>query len=76
MFNENEISPVTGIIEENHVYIDFGEHEGKSVLEVSDTHPDFYQYIIEKRNLGECVIRRNKDKLFKLYVSEKNPSVH
>ena len=41
------VSPVTGILAEDHVFIDFGEHEGKSVLEVSDTHPLFYDTLIE-----------------------------
>ena len=64
-----EISPLTGIIEEDLVFIDFGEHEGKSVLEVADTIPDYYQYLVDKKNLGKCAIRRSKDKCFRLYVS-------
>ncbi|MCB9062282.1 MAG: hypothetical protein H6622_12245 [Halobacteriovoraceae bacterium] len=64
-----EISPITGIIEEDRVFIDFGEHEGKSLLEVSDTLPEFYDYLIEQKNNGDCLIRRSKDKLFRLYVS-------
>jgi hypothetical protein len=64
-----ETSPVTGIIAEETVFIDFGEHEGKSVLEVGDTHPDYYQYLVEKKDEGICTIRRSKDKSFKLYVS-------
>ena len=35
-----DISPLTGIIAEELVYVDFGEHEGKSVLEIADTVPD------------------------------------
>lgn len=64
----SDVSPVTGIIEEDKVYVDFGEHEGKSVLEVADTLPDFYQYLIEKKNDGKCAIRRSRDKLFRLYI--------
>jgi hypothetical protein len=64
-----ELSPLTGIIEEDKVIIDFGEHEGKSVLEVADTMPDFYEFLVDQKNGGKCAIRRSKDKLFRLYVS-------
>jgi len=63
-------SPLTGIIEEDKVFIDFGEHEGKSILEVADTLPDFYQYLINKKETGKCTIRRSKDKCFRLYVAQ------
>lgn len=63
-----EISPVTGILAEEQVFIDFGEHEGKSILEVSDTHPEYYNFLIEKREGGSCMIRRTKEKIFRLYV--------
>ena len=65
-----DISPLTGIIEEDRVFVDFGEHEGKSVLEVSDTMPEFYEFLIEKKNDGKCTIRRVKDKSYRLYVSQ------
>lgn len=63
------ISPITGIIEEDKVFVDFGEHEGKSILELSDCYPDYYKYLIEKKEDGHCTIRRSKDKSFRLYVS-------
>lgn len=63
------VSPVTGIIAEENVFIDFGEHEGKSILEIQDTLPDYYDYLINKREEGICTIRRNQDKSFRLYVS-------
>ena len=63
-----EVSPLTGVIAEENVVIDFGEHEGKSVLEVADTHPDYYSYLIDQREGGNFSIRRTKDKIFKLYV--------
>ena len=66
---QQELSPLTGIFEEDKVYIDFGEHEGKSILEISDTLPDFYTYLIEKKELGRCVIRRSKDKSYRLNIS-------
>ncbi|MBF0298354.1 MAG: hypothetical protein HQK51_06515 [Oligoflexia bacterium] len=64
------ISPLTGILEEDKVYIDFGEHEGKSVLEIADTCPDFYDYMINVKEDGNFVIRRGKDKLYRLYINE------
>ena len=53
-------SPLTGIFEEDTVIIDFGDHEGKSVLEVSDTHPEFYEKMIRLKGskLSEFTIRR------------------
>ena len=67
-----EVSPLTGILEEDKVYIDFGEHEGKSILEVADTIPDFYNYLIDEKVLGKCAIRRSKDKSFRLHLAQ-NP---
>ena len=66
---QQEVSPLTGIIEEDMVFVDFGEHEGKSILEVQDTLPDFYHFLIDKKNGGCCAIRRTKDKCFRLYIS-------
>ena len=63
-----QTSPLTGIIEEDKVFIDFGEHEGKSVLELADTYPDYYHDLIKKKNMGRCMIRRLKDKTFRLYL--------
>lgn len=64
-----EVSPLTGILEEDKVFIDFGEHEGKSVLEIADTVPEFYEFLLENKNAGKCTIRRSKDKCFRLYVA-------
>jgi hypothetical protein len=64
-----DISPLTGILEEDKVFIDFGEHEGKSVLEISEVFPDFYSDLIGEKNDGKCAIRRSKDKSYRLYVS-------
>ena len=65
---QQEVSPLTGILAEENVVIDFGEHEGKSVLEISDTNPDFYEFLVDQRQEGNFTIRRNKDKIFRLYV--------
>lgn len=69
MAQPQNVSPLTGIIAEENVFVDFGEHEGKSVLEVQDTLPDYYDFLIEKKDTGHCTIRRNKDKSFRLYVT-------
>ncbi len=66
----NQISPLTGILAEEDVFLDFGEHEGKSVLEIADTCPDYYDYMIGKKEKGNFMIRRSKDKLFRLYIHE------
>lgn len=65
---QQEVSPLTGILAEETVVIDFGEHEGKSVLEVADTLPDFYDFLVTQRQEGNFSIRRSKEKIFKLYV--------
>ena len=64
-----EVSPITGILAEDQVFIDFGEHEGKSILEVADTLPDYYDFLIETKNDGKCTIKRTREKIFRLYVS-------
>jgi len=65
-----DVSPITGIIAEDLVYVDFGEHEGKSVLEIADTLPEFYDFLVESKDGGKCIIRRSKDKSFRLYVTQ------
>lgn len=60
-------SPVTGIIEENLVIIDFGKYEGKTVSEVAELDPDFYQKLSDKKD--NFAIRRHRDKTFRLYVN-------
>jgi broad specificity phosphatase PhoE len=65
-----EVSPLTGIIAEDRVVIDFGEFEGKSVLEIADTRPEYYQFLLEQKETGNFAIRRTKDKIFRLYVHQ------
>ena len=67
---QQPVSPITGIIEEDQVFIDFGEHEGKSILEVADTLPEYYEFLLDRKETGHCIIRRSKDKCFRLYVSK------
>jgi hypothetical protein len=62
-------SPVTGIIDEANVIIDFGKHEGKSVKEVSGVDPDFYSSLVDEKGEGVYAIRRHRDKTFRLYLN-------
>jgi broad specificity phosphatase PhoE len=62
-------SPITGVIDENLVIIDFGKYEGKSVLEVAEIDPDFYQKLASEKESGVFAIRRHRDKTFRLYVN-------
>lgn len=66
-------SPVTGIIDEGSVIIDFGKYEGKSVQEVADLDPVFYEKLATERENGVFAIRRHRDKTFRLYI---NPLSH
>ena len=60
-------SPVTGIIEEAQVIIDFGQYEGKTVSEVAEIDPNFYQRLVDQKD--NFAIRRHRDKTFRLYVN-------
>ena len=61
------VSPLTGIIEESQVFIDFGRYEGRTVSEVADADPEFYQRLIEQKE--HFAIRRHRDKTFRLYIN-------
>jgi hypothetical protein len=63
-------SPLTGIIEEDKVVIDFGEFEGKSVLEIADTKPEYYEFLMTQKESGNFAIRRTKDKIYRLYIHQ------
>ena len=63
------LSPVTGIISEDQVVIDFGEHEGKTVKDILENDPAFYSRLAEKKEDGVFAIRRHKDKTFRLYIN-------
>ena len=62
-------SPVTGIIDESIVILDFGKYEGKSVKEVSSTDPEFYTTLADDKGEGVYAIRRHRDKTFRLYLN-------
>lgn len=62
-------SPVTGIIDESEVIIDFGKYEGKSVQQIAELDREFYEKLAAERENGSFAIRRNRDKTFRLYVN-------
>ncbi len=62
-------SPVTGIIDEKLVVIDFGKYEGKTVQEVAEADPAFYDRLAQEKENGVFAIRRHRDKTFRLYIN-------
>lgn len=60
-------SPVTGVIDEKQVIVEFGKWEGKTVKEVSDLDPGLYTRFVNERENGTYAIRRHRDKSFRLY---------
>jgi broad specificity phosphatase PhoE len=67
--SQKDNSPVTGVIEENLVILDFGKYEGKSVEEIAKLDPDFYEKLASEKENGVFAIRRQRDKTFRLYVN-------
>jgi len=64
-----QASPVTGVIDENEVVLDFGDYEGRSVKDIADLDPNFYSELIKQKDLGSFSIRRHHDKSFRLYLN-------
>jgi len=62
-------SPVTGVIDEGLVVIDFGKHEGRTVEQIADLDPPFYERLASEKESGVFAIRRHKDKTFRLYIN-------
>lgn len=62
-------SPITGVLDEKLVIIDFGKYEGKSVHEIADLDPDFYSRLAQEKENGIFAIRRHRDKTFRLYIN-------
>jgi broad specificity phosphatase PhoE len=62
-------SPITGVIDEELVIIDFGKYEGKSVQQIAELDPDFYQRLAAEKENGVFAIRRHRDKTFRLYIN-------
>ena len=63
------VSPLTGVIEETNVILDFGQYEGQSVQELKELDPDLYQQLVQEKENDNIAIRRNKDKSFRLYMN-------
>ena len=62
-------SPVTGVIDEKLVIIDFGKYEGRSVSEIAEADPVFYDRLASEKENGVFAIRRHRDKTFRLYIN-------
>lgn len=62
-------SPLTGIIDESMVIIDFGKYEGRTVRDIADLDPEFYGKLVSQKENGVFAIRRHRDKTFRLYVN-------
>ena len=60
---KRENSPVTGVIDEVTVILDFGKYEGLSVCEIFDLDRDFYNELTVLKEKGEFSIRRQTDKV-------------
>lgn len=65
----SSISPLTGVIEEHDVIIDFGQYEGRSIDEIKEVDPDLYHQLVQEKENDNIAIRRNKDKTFRLYMN-------
>lgn len=62
-------SPLTGVIEETDVIIDFGQYEGHSVEEVRKIDPSFFDELVKEKDSQNLAIRRHRDKSFRLYMN-------
>lgn len=69
MSANKENSPVTGVIQESDVIIDFGKYEGKSIEELAELDPAFYDRLANEKESGVFAIRRHRDKTFRLYIN-------
>ncbi len=62
-------SPITGVIDEKNVIIDFGKYEGKTVSELAVLDRAFYDRLVSEKENGTFAIRRHRDKTFRLYIN-------
>lgn len=74
--SQKDSSPVTGVIEESLVILDFGKYEGKSVEELSKLDPELYDRLASEKENGVFAIRRQRDKTFRLYINPLTPMDH
>ncbi len=63
------LSPLTGVIEESQVILDFGQFEGHSVSDLKNQDPELYRQLIQEKENDNVAIRRNKDKTYRLYMN-------
>jgi hypothetical protein len=63
------LSPLTGVIEESQVILDFGQFEGHSVTYLKKNDPDLYHQLVQEKENDNVAIRRNKDKTYRLYMN-------
>lgn len=63
------MSPLTGVIEETDVILDFGQYEGHTVSEIKNVDPDLYEQLVQAKESDSIAIRRNRDKTFRLYMN-------
>ncbi len=63
------VSPLTGVIEESDVIVDFGLFEGQTVSNLKNQDPDLYNQLVQEKENDNIAIRRNRDKSFRLYMN-------
>ena len=63
------LSPLTGVIEESQVILDFGQFEGHTVSDLKNQDPELYRQLIQEKENDNVAIRRNKDKSYRLYMN-------
>ena len=77
MNHQSSTSPVTGILNEADVILDYGKHAGKSVSEIHQIDPEYYEQLMDQKGSGVYAIRREAmldgHKTFRLYL---NPLAH
>jgi hypothetical protein len=69
IMSQNQNSPITGILDESEVFLDFGKHEGRSVKELQFLDPDLYSTLAGEKGEGVFAIRRHRDKTFRLFLN-------
>ncbi len=64
------LGPITGIIAEDQVVLDFGDYEGRSLYEIAYVDPEFYSSLITEKERGNILMIRDKCKIVKLTLIE------
>ncbi len=64
-----EQSPVTGVLDESVVSIDFGKYEGKTVSEIAGLDPEYYSQLVEDKAEGALAIKKHGSDGYRLYVN-------